>query len=127
MPSKLMKRKIAWARQYGAEVDAKIKVIQVAQRASFGVESGEDKRLLALSRGMLEADKRFQIVAIKDGRNPGNQRQSHEAHKRLERARAAYARYTGREPNEYGSYWGYRDAIDEEIDALVERLRTTST
>ena len=127
MPSKLMKRKIAWARGYGAEVDVKIKVLQAAQRASLGVDSAEDKRLLALSRGMLEADKRFQIVAIKDGRSPGNKRQAHEAHKRLERARAAYARHTGREADEYGGYWRWRDAIDEEIDALVERLRTTFT
>lgn len=127
MPSKLMKRKIAWARGYAAEADAKIKILQATQRVAFRGDTGEDRRQLALARSVIEADRRFQVIAIKDGRNPGNKRQSHEAYKRLERAFTSYAQHTGRKPDAYGSYWRYHGAINDEIDALVERLRASST
>lgn len=124
MPSKLMKRKIAWARGYAAEADVKLKVLKAAQRASFGGD-GEDRRQLALAVSIIEADRRFQMIGVKDMRNPGNKRQEHEAYKRLERAFAAYARHTGREPDQYGSFWRWHEAITGEVDALVERLNAT--
>lgn len=128
MPSKLMKRKIAWARDYARHADAHIKILTVAQRAAFSVDTGEDRKQLALARAVVEADKRFQMIAIKDMRSSVNKRRSHEAHKRLERAYVAYAQHTGREPNKVtGSFWGLHDAIDTEIDALIERLRATAT
>ena len=122
MPSKLMKRKVRWAREYANRADAKLKVLHAAQRAAFRGDTGEDRRQLALACGVIEADRRFQVVSIKDGRNPGNQRQSTEAYKRLDRAFATYAAHTGRKPDGYGSYWRYHEAINTEIDALVERL-----
>ena len=128
MTSKLMKRKIAWARNYAQEADAKLKILVTAQRAAFSVDTGEDRKQLALARSVVEADKRFQMIAIKDMRSSGNKRQSHEAHKRLDRAYAEYARHTGREPNSVtGSYWGWHSAIDIEIELLIERLRATAT
>ena len=126
MPSKLMKRKIAWARDYAAAADAQLKVLNAAQRAAFRGDAGEDRRQLALARSVIEADRKFQVVSIKDMRSPGNQRQSSDAHKRLDRAYAEYARHTGREPDEYGGFWRWRDSIDKEIEALVERLRPTT-
>ena len=53
-----------------------IKVLRDAQRAAFGRATGEDRRQLSLAVSIIEADRRFQVVSIKDGRNPGNQRQS---------------------------------------------------
>ena len=126
MPSKLMKRKIAWARAYAAKSDVQIKILRDAQRKVFRRESDEDPRQLALARSVIEADRRFQIVAIKDGRSPGNKRQTNEAYKRLERAHAEYARHAGREPDEHGSYW---ELARRELDGdrpLVMRLRTAT-
>lgn len=128
MTSKLMKRKVAWARNYAQEADDKLKILTTAQRAAFSVDTGEDRKQLALARSVIEADKRFQFIAIKDMRSSVNKRRSHEAHKRLERAYAAYAQHTGREPNKVtGSFWGLHDAIDTEIEALIKRLRATYT
>lgn len=127
MPSKLMRRKIAWARDYAQHADAHIKILTTAQRIAFSIDTGEDRKLLGLARLVVEADKRFQMIAIKDMRSSANKRRSHEAHKRLERAYAAYAQHTGREPNQYGSYWGLHAAIWTEIEILIERLRATST
>lgn len=121
--SKLMQRKIAWARKYAAAADEQIAVLQAAQRAAFRGDTGEDRRQLVLARSVIEADRHFQVVAIKDGRSSGNRRQTSEALKRYDRAVAEYARHTGREASEYGGYWQWRDSIDKEIEALVERLR----
>lgn len=127
MPSKLMRRKIAWARQYAAAADEQLKILSAAQRAAFRGEYDGDRRQLALARGVIETDRTFQMVAIKDGRSPGNRRQSNDALKRYDRAVAEYARHTGREPSEYGGYWQWRDSIWSEIEALIERLRPPTT
>ena len=124
MPSKLMKRKIAWARDYAQRADMQLKILTQAQRAAFRGEYDGDRRQLALARSVIEADRRFQVIAIKDMRSPGNKRQSREAMKRLERAYGAYAQHTGREPTEYGSYWQWHSSVDAEIERLIERLRT---
>jgi hypothetical protein len=126
MPSKLMKRKIAWARAYAAKSDVQIKILRDAQRKVFRRESSEDPRQLALARTVIEADRRFQVIGIKDGRNPGNKRQEQEAYKRLERAHAQYARHRGRKPDAYGDYWGWHAANWTEIGLLVMRLRTAT-
>ena len=126
MPSKMMKRKIAWARAYAAKSDVQIKILRDAQRKVFRRESDEDSRQLALARSVLEADRQFQVIAVKDMRNPGNKHQADEAYKRLKRAHAGYARHRGRKPDEYGSYWGWHAANWTEIGILVMRLRTAS-
>ena len=128
MASKLMQRKQRWARAYAAEQDAKIKAIRGEQRKLFGADSDDAKRArreLALVRAVIEADRAFQVIAIRDMRSPANKGASSRAYKRLDRAEKALLGFYDFDFDR--SAWRYgqptlRDLMEARIDELLARI-----
>lgn len=84
--SKLMKRKLRWARERAAEFDAALVAVRAEMRAA---EDRERRRQLGALAGLLRANRAWTFASVRDGRSPANRRAAASAAKAVERAERA--------------------------------------